>query len=69
MYDLDKREGVVFFLKNTKQTEQDNPCLWFPLFLYFAVHKNLAVTQTLSFFYPHRIIDIKINSARFSQLP
>ena len=31
MYDLEKREGV--FLKNTKQTEQDNPCLWFPLFL------------------------------------
>ena len=32
MYDLEKREGVFFFLKNTKQTEQDNPCLWFPLF-------------------------------------
>ena len=47
-----------------KQTEQDNPCLWFPLFLYFAVHKNLAVTQTHSFFYPHRIIDIVIISAR-----
>ena len=25
------RKGKVF-LKNTKQTEQDNPCLWFPLF-------------------------------------
>ena len=30
MYDLEKREGV--FLKNTEQTEQDNPCLRFPLF-------------------------------------
>ena len=25
------RKGKVF-LKNTKQTEQDNPCLWFPPF-------------------------------------
>ena len=24
------RKGKVF-LKNTRQTEQDNPCLWFPL--------------------------------------
>ena len=59
-----RKEKVFFFLKNTKQTEQDNPCLWFPLFFYFAFHKNLAVTQTHSFFYPHRIIDIVIISAR-----
>ena len=26
------RKGKVF-LKNTKQTVQDNPCRWFPLFL------------------------------------
>ena len=31
-------------LKNTKQTEQDNPCLWFLFYFYFAFHKNLAVT-------------------------
>ena len=37
------RKGKVF-LKNTKQTEQDNPCLWFPPFFYFAFRKNPAVT-------------------------
>ena len=37
MYDLEKREGVFFFLKNTKQTEQDNPCLWFPLFFFTSL--------------------------------
>ena len=39
------RKGKVF-LKNTKQnwTEQDNPCLWFLFYFYFAFHNNLVVT-------------------------
>ena len=27
------RKGKVFLSRMQKQTEQDNPCLWFPLFL------------------------------------
>ena len=27
------RKGKVFLSRMRKQTEQDNPCLWFPLFL------------------------------------
>ena len=33
MYDHEKRKGVFFFSRIQKETEQDNPCLWFPLFL------------------------------------
>ena len=27
------RKGKVFLSRMQKQAEQDNPCLWFPLFL------------------------------------
>ena len=33
MYDHEKRKGGFFFSRIQKETEQDNPFLWFPLFL------------------------------------
>ena len=31
------RKEKVFFFKNTKQTGQDNPCLWFPPFFFTSL--------------------------------
>ena len=42
------RKGKVF-LKNRKQTEQDNPCLWFLLYFYFAFPQERGRYKNIRF--------------------